>query len=91
VRQTFSASRLDIPHTTSGPSPALRDNRAGAQRHRSNSRIPGEQTGKPYLVWQSAKPDKTPIYTLASRKPFDIWQWPVISSIGDWFAAPVIN
>ena len=51
-----------------------------------------KQTGKPYLVWQSEKPDKTPIYTLASRKPSDIWQWPVISSAGDWFAtAPVIN
>jgi hypothetical protein len=49
------------------------------------------QAGKPYLAWQSAKPDGTPIYTLASRKPNDIWQWPIVRSVGDWFAAPVIN
>jgi hypothetical protein len=51
-----------------------------------------KQTGKPYLAWQTEKPDKTPIYTLASRKPSDVWQWPVVSTVGDWFAAaPVIN
>jgi hypothetical protein len=49
------------------------------------------QNGKPYLAYRSAKPDKTPIYTLDSRKSSEIWRWPIISSIGDWFAAPVID
>jgi hypothetical protein len=50
-----------------------------------------KQNGKPYLAYQSAQPDKTPIYTLDSRKPSGVWRWPVISSIGDWLAAPVID
>jgi hypothetical protein len=50
-----------------------------------------KQAGKPYLVWQSAQPDNSPIYTLASRKPSAIWQWPIIRSIGDLIAAPVVN
>jgi hypothetical protein len=49
------------------------------------------QTGKPYLAWQTAMPDQTPIYTLDSRKPSPAWQLPIIRSIGDWVAAPVIN
>jgi hypothetical protein len=50
-----------------------------------------EQAGKPYLAFRSTGPNNTPIYTLASRKPADVWRLPIMSSMSDWIAAPVIN